>query len=437
MARPSPGDLVQRGPWARGANNVARQDSIPSSSVRALINGDFYPGGKIRRRYGNERVAAQPRMRNGWSDGHYALGTADGVLYRFIPGQPLKQLLTGLRVDADVAYCSVNQYIRVSDGAEAWRVNTVDDTVVPWGVATPNRQPTLTATTIGAMDAGTYQLALTFARADGEEGGATLSTSVDVLDGGGIALSDFPIAPPDVATIQIYLTPPNGKEESLYAVVPANATSAQLSRGPYGRALTTQLLSRIPPGTDMALANGVLFVIDGPFLFWSEYLQFGLYSPERNYVAYASNTRMVVPTAQSVQAQGIFVATETSTYFEQGTDPAKFNHTIAYHASAIPNSKVFVPGSFFDPRDQIPTIPVPVWVAANGTVCVGMPDGTVKTMTEGKFAMSVGDRGAGVVRELNGIRQLLFSMRPPVAVSRVAARDSVTITRVKNGIVVP
>jgi hypothetical protein len=434
MARPTDRDLVKRGPWPRGANNIAREDSVPPAACRSAVNVDFYPGGKVRRRYGSAHEVSLAQARSGWSDGHYALVVAGDTLYRFVPPSTLTPITTGVQLGADVVYESVNQYVYVSDAARAWRVSTLDDSAVSWGVPTPAGQPMLAATAVGGMDAGAYQLAITFARADGEESAATLSTTVDVPEGGGIALSAFPAAPADVATINIYLTEPNGTDERWAAAVPANATSAQLYRGALGRPLVTQLLSPLPPGTDAVFTCGRLFVVHENFLCWSEPLHYGLYSPERNYIPYAGKIVMLAATSPAAQSPGLFVAVEGGrTYFLPGNDPSGFNNVIAYNASAVPGSKTIVSGSYFD-DPTIPNVPLPVWVSSIGTVCLGMPDGSVKALTEGRFAMAIGDRGAAVVRELNGIRQLLFSMRPPAMASRLAAQDTLTIKRVKNGI---
>lgn len=436
MAAFSSRDIARLGPWARGANNVAREDSLPPSSARAMTNVDIYPGGKVRRRGGSAPVATQPLVENLWSDGHYALCTSSGSLYRFVPGQPLQLLASGIEIEADVAYCAVNQFIYASDTQRALRVDTTNDSVVPWGVPTPLHNPALTATANGGMAAGAYQVAITYARADGEESGATLSESIDVLAGGGIALSGFPPAPSaDVTTIVIYRTTANGTEEAYTAAVPSNVVTAQLFDGALGRALTTQLLSPMPAGRAAAFTCGRLFVAVGNAVCWSEPLQYGLTNIETNYAAFSADVAMIVAASPAAQSQGVFVGTGATTYFLRGTDTDEFINTIAYHAGAVPGSAVLVSGAFFE-DDTIPNVPVPVWVATNGAVCAGLPDGSVKPLTEGRFAMSTGDRASSLVREINGIRQMLVTMRPPAHKSVFAASDSVAVTRIKNGIVV-
>lgn len=435
MARPDPKDLIPSGPWPRGANNVAREDSVPRGALREAVNVDFYPGGKSRRRGGSERVLSQSSAHSAWSDGHFAMYAAGGTLYRFVPGAtPLA--LSPIRLGADLAYAAVNQYVYVSDGVQALRVSTLDNSVVSWGVATPLGLPTLTANAAGGMNAGTYQLTITFARADGEESAAPPSAAVDVVAGGGITLTHFPPVPSDVATINVYLTTADGTDEALISVLPANVTTAQVLSPTYGRPLKTQLMSPMPPGSDAVFTNGRLYVAFQNFVCWSEPLRFGLYQPEFNYVALPEPIALLVATSPAAQSQGVFVATASKTYFLAGTDPGKTSSvSTAYSGGAVPGSKVVVSGSYFE-DEHIPNVPVPVWVSTLGTVCVGLPDGSVYPLTEGRFAMAIGDRGAAVVRELNGIRQLLFSMRPPVVSSRLVAVDSLTVTRVKNGIVI-
>jgi len=433
MAIPTERELVPRGPWPEGANNVAREDSIPSGQFRSGINVDVYPGGKLRRRRGQALSTAQAGSRCAWSDGHYALFRAAGSLYRFVPGQTPLLLCSGLQIDADMAYCSVNQYIYVSDGAQALRVDTQSNAVRAWGLPTPLGQPTLTATANGGLDAGTYQVAITYLDASKEESGSTLSTQVDVVQGGGIALSAFPPAPADVAAVNIYLTQANQVEMCLYATVPYNVSSVQLFRDNFGRPLQTQFLSPLPAGNDAAFTLGRLFVAIGNSVCWSEAQRYGLFSAEFNYVSYAAPVVLLAATAPGAQSQGLFVATTARTYFLQGTAPGQFNSILAYTAGAVPGTMTMISGSYFE-ADGVPNVPVPVWVSTVGTVCIGMPDGTVRPLTEGRFAMAVGERGSAIFRELDGVRQALFTMRPPTATSPLAATDSLTITRVKNGL---
>src|ERR1044072_1409506 len=218
---PTERELATLGPWSRGANNIAEETSVPPKSDRGGVNVDSYPSGKGRRRRGSSLVQAITGGANsGWSDKRTALFRAGAALYRFNPGQnPVN--LAALDAESDLVYASMNQLIYVSDGRRAQLYSPFGDFVRPWGVKAPAGQPTLTATPGGGLHAGTYQVAQTFATADGEESGTPFAGIVDVPEHGGIALSA--IKQPSeshVASINIYVTRANGTVLLHYARIP-------------------------------------------------------------------------------------------------------------------------------------------------------------------------------------------------------------------------
>lgn len=434
MALPKESDLAKFNGWPSGANNVAREDSVPRASFREGINVDVLPGGKVRRRPGSTTLATDSGANFAWSDDHYALFVKNGTLKRFLPPGTFKTLLANaFQIDTPISYCSVNEFIYASDGIRAWRVSTIDDSVVPWGVPSPLDQPILTATSNGGMAAGRYQVAITYARADGEESGSPLAVFVYVVDGGGIAMSHFPLPPSDVTDVNVYMTRANGQSLLYYGNAPANATGIQLYNNELGKMIGTLLMTPLVPGTASCFTLGRLFVANGQYVHWSAALHYGLHAKDNDYIAYATNINMLAATAQGAQSKGIFVGCEHRTYFMYGTGPDSFSNVLAYTSGVVPGTLVYIPGSYFE-IDGFPTEMLATWVAKNGTVCVGLPDGTVKPLTEGRFVMDVGDRGSAMFREYNGIRQAIFGMQGPTMASQLKASDSLIIETVHNGI---
>lgn len=436
MAQPTEQDLVQLGPFVKGMNNIAREDSIPRDQLRVAQNVDFYPTGKIRTREGRVKKVALAGASNFWSDGIYALVQGDATLYRYIPDDTLIDLFDGFAVDTYNAYCSVNRFIYASDTHQALRVDTYDNSVRPWGIAAPG-SPTLTATANGGLDAGTYQVTLTYTTADGEESGAPIASTVDVAEGGGILAALPPPHEAHVTSISVYLARGAGAEVmNYYGAVPVGTTQVQLYKQNLGKPLDTFALVQFPACDFVGLTMGRLFGVPSAnpnIVIWSEPGYYGQYNPAKNYVAANYDVDLMAPTTLGAKAEGVFVTSGQRTYFQGGNQPGDFTNNEVYMAGAVRGSLVYVPGSYIQ-LQGMPQAPVPIWIATNGTICLGMPNGTVLPLTEGRFAAAVGVRCSSVFRELNGVRQALFTMEPPTSEALVAATDSLTVTVVRNGI---
>lgn len=450
MARPSENDLqTVCGPFPGGENNIANETSIPRGQCRSAENIDFYPGGRYRRRAGPEQVLAINGGGNsGWSNSakNYALARVGNLLQRFTPGKGMKTLYTGLHPDNLMVFCEVNQYIFVSDGVRSLRIDPATDTVRSWGLDEPRGQSTLAMSPNGGLEEGSYQVALTYVDANGEESGSSLAASIAVSAGGGIDLSAIP-QPLDAAVtaIRVYMTKPNGKILRRAGVVTLGATTYHLDRRQLGAPLRSQFLSAIPGVNAAAFSGGRFWFAIGSMVGYSDSLYYGLWNPANNYFSYPHDVSMLAPAQMqkaSVAAAGIFVGTfdqrdnelpTGATYFLSGTGPDDYRNVSAYRAGAVPGMLTYMPGCYFE-DDNIPTDVVPVWGATNGTPIVGLPNGVAKCMTEGRFAMTVGARGSAVFRERDGIRQVLFTMEPSDRELPITATDSLTITRVTNGI---
>lgn len=437
MARPSERDLVQLGPWPRGANNVAREDSVPATSFRKGVNVDVLPGGKVRRRQGRTKVADGADSL--WSNGSYALCRKGSKLMRFAPASGLTELFDGLSPVSRMTYCSVNDRIYVSDGRRALCVTPADGVVRPWGVPTPAGQPSLTATTNGGLDAGDYQVAITYVSDLGEESGSPMAASISVLQGGGIGFSSIP-APVDasVSKIRIYRTHTDDEEFFLAGEMPTNATSGTLYKSTLGARLETLLMSPLPAGQLAAFAAGRVWVAAGSVLYRSQPQRYGLCALRSDYYTYAADIDLVAPATDAdsgAAVPGVFVAAGDRTFFLRGSDPDSFVNTVAYTSGAVPGTLAQVAGGQLG-IDGMPDVPLPLWVAKNGTICVGMPDGSVMGLTTGRFAAAPSAFGRAVTRYTEGAVQTLISMEPSGMQATLASTDSVTVQRVKNGVVV-
>jgi len=441
VARPRDADLIPIGPFPRGANNLAREDSVPATAFRRGVNVDVYPGtGKVRRRKGQTQVNELPTA-NLWSDGEYSLCTSlDGItLYRFDPDtNNLIELYEGLAPDADVVCCSVNHLVYVSDGVRAQRVDTSDDSVRPWGVPRPAGQPVLSAVD-GGLAPGRHQVAVTAVTIEGEESGADVAAEIELPNGGGIRA----VMAPDPALaaglrINVYVTSAGGDGGFKKYGTFAQGFDITIQNQRLGRPLYTFGLDVMPAGAFAGFAGGRLLVAIDNLLLWSQPQFYGLTDIEENYHAYAGHIDMFAPAQPGAAITGVFVASGNKTYFLNSPDGdiKKASNQIAYHAGAVRGMPTYVDGAAFG-IDGFPAQPLPMWLAKNGQPCVGLPTGQVVALTNARYQMDIGERVSIAQRELEGINQVIVGIRSPASNSVGRSSDAAEVTVIRNGIAIP
>lgn len=437
MARPTENDLVSLGPFTAGSNNLAREDGVPANACRRFVNGDFYPDGRSRRRKGMTQVDATP-VANLWCGEDYPLCTSlDGtVLLHCPPGQAMTTLFTGLAPEHDTAYCAVNHLVYVSDAQRALRVDTLSGDVRPWGLPTPVAQPLLTATD-GGLAPGNYQVAITYTSVDGEEGGARQAATIELPTGGAVraVLPALPV-PAHVARINLYFTRANDAVLAHYASYPVGTIDVVLGPQSLGRELRTMGLEPMPAGHAAALVGGRLVVAVDNMLVISDALNYGLTNLAKSFVMYPSRIDLLAPTSLGAAADGVFLAAGSKTYFLAGDSIASSVNRLAYGHGAVPGAPAYVNGDTFGVQG-LPPQPLPVWLATNGSPCVGLPSGQVLALTAGRYAMLRGDRVVLARRNIEGVDQLLFNVRSPSADGLGITGDFAEATLIRNGVPVP
>lgn len=432
---PGDRDLRTLGPWPAGANNLAAEHNVPRKSFREGVNVRVADDGRISRREGYTKrfEAVEPHslfasgVRAFYAEQTQLMATElypDGSLAEPLP------IFTGLRIDAPLAYCLIEPDIYVSDGQQALRLRP-DNTVLPWALP-PAPTPALAAALPdgGALPSGRYHVALAYRAANGEEGPLSPRLALDVTAPEQPVVR-FPPAPAGVARQLLFLTKPNGTELLLYGSVPPSATSATFtSIGRLGRPPVATGLDPMPPGRFAAYYAGRLLVGVEDLVVWSEPMQYALTALEYNYMPFAEPVTGIGVVGETTN--GFFVGQLSRTYFVSGDNPTDARPNEVYPAGIVPGTLSHVPGARL-PLENPPTVPVPVWLATNGVICVGLQDGTILPLTEPRFVADVGSEGASVFEQRDGIGRYIVTTKNPDE-NVFAVRDQVSIEVVRNGI---
>lgn len=401
------------GPFNLGINNVASDYALAQGELRDAMNVDITLQGHPRRRKGRQLRYAGTAVHSGFSDGSMLYGVTNGNLSYFTRGPSgvltPSTIRSGFPTGRPLAYLHFKSSldrdrIYYSNGLITGML--VDKVDYPWGVERPSGQPLVAASAAGGLDAGTYQVAATFVSVFGEESGTGESARLTVAQGGGIALSAIPQpASSSVVRVLLYCSEANGKIPYLHTSLPVGTAGAVIGRSlSLGRSLETQFMQPPPPGDVLEPHYGRIYIARGSVLYWTESIRPGGFRP-RNFLLFHEDITLIA----STQA-GLIVAAG-KTYMLPGGDPRAMGLVDRLPYGAFKGTLVR------DPRRELL-----YWLTPKG-LCMATYGGEIRNLSEGRIALRQGARGAGMLREANGIRQLVGVLRGGVADPLVASNE--------------
>ena len=407
---PNPAAQQQEDPytlegWPMGVNNLLPDYALPKEALRDGINIDIYDNGKIKRRAGSTKKVTLTGAHSLWSDpknprptvNYYVAGTTLYSLKVVSGVLTSTSLVTGLAAGRKVAYLFLNGDVFWSNGIVSGRIhNGVNG---PWGLETPANLPILTANAVGGLFPGIYQVAITYRNALGEESGTGPAQSVNVSAGGSIILTNLPVpVSGQITQTVIYCTPANGEALHKVATIPSNSSTYTITTMANATTiLRTQFLQPMPAGDRIAQLNGVIFVSSGPNIFYTEPLRYGLCNLNENFYSFPQDVdeMLAVPDEAGLRPQeGLYVCAD-KTYFILRAGVPEAEQKIIFQFGAIRGTGVYMLNK-----------PDVMWFSPRGQVTGGLA-GHAKIDTEAQFMPGVMSHGASIIREQNGLKQII------------------------------
>jgi hypothetical protein len=420
---PSRSPSITLGRFPKGMTNLGSPEGLPEGSCRNGVNVDFLDNGQPRRRAGNSLVYPGADCDSAWSNQRINLfreGTALKQLKRSSAGvYTATTLRSGLAAATPITFLDVNGDVYYTNSAITGKLTAEDGGRVytdgPWGVERPARQPVATALGYGGMHPGTYQVAITFRSASGEEGGTGVAATAIVASGEGIALTDIP-QPTAASHIRVYASMADGDVLYYQGEYPAGTAGITVSAFQSDVRLETQFGHPPLPGTALCHHNGRIYIAEGPVVWRTEALRYGLFRPDWGFLPmFPEDVRVLASVAD-----GLYVATEAATYFDSGIDTDGFGRRMVLPYGAAAGTVV-----------KVPKTQLVAWFSHRGWVLAG-PGGQIKNAMEDRNAVSKFRAGAGLFRETNGVRQLVACLRDGEA-SGLMAKDYVDFETARRG----
>ena len=399
----------------RGLRNNVSPESFSREDLVTALNIDISDDLGISRRKGFSAPVTASVDRDLWASGSVCLGVGSNALKQVHPDYTVTTLRSGLTASRPLSYAVVGDRVFWSNGAELGCVQNGANRT--WGIAPPGT-PMLAAGP-GALAAGKYQVAVTYLRSDGQESGAARATTIELTDTGGISLTAIPVSTDPTVTYKIiYCTAVGGETLFRTGVISNDVTTFLIDEVRAGASpLLTQFLSPPPAGDHVAYWKGWALVADGARLYPSE-----PYSPElfdlRKSVPFLDRVVMLAPLLHKGTG-GVWLGTGSQIVFVSGESPEKWDYQPAAEYGVIPGTLAYGDGELLG--DGSLKGVVLAFFATKQGLCAGTPDGTLVNLTQDRFAYSVQDRGAAVVRRHRGIAQFLVTLQGAETAGNVAA----------------
>jgi hypothetical protein len=292
-----------------------------------------------------------------------------------------------------VHYANVDGWLYYSDGARKGKISP-QGVHYPWGVEVPFTY-SAGASAVGNFKAGRYMVCCTYRLVNGEEGAPGPVQNVDVPENGGVLVSTLPTpTDPLITHIVIYMSDWSSEQLYRHSVVPVGTPSWNLTKllTSSGAALRAAI------GTEPMVAcrfpvlfNGRLFGAVGPFVVFTEALDYGVIRRATNFYGFGADVNLLIETLD-----GLYVGADQTYFIANAGDRGSAQRPVLAY-SAISNSLV---------RDVDNVRGNVAWFSERGFVIAG-PGGVVKNVMDDAIAPKAYTTSRAFWRAQDGIKQLV------------------------------
>lgn len=377
---------VSLGPWPDGMNNRQPDYALPPGTLRNAVNVDIDKAGRARRRRGYTKIFSGVSTRGGYSCPAGTFFVQGSKLMRLNSDNTATELYDGV-IGAYAAYEYFNGVVYFSDGAINKKI--VSGVVADWGRLPP---PTPTVVSVsGSLPPGTYMVAVSEIDSYGIEHGTSEAVAVQINVESGLRVSGFPAGRP----VRVYVSSTNGA--TMFAAAQTTAGSYDVTTVSYvsGRPASTQFMSGPPPGRIIKEYNGRMYVANGNTVWYTEPYSPELVSMASGFLQFAADVTIMEP-----GETGMWIVSDR-TEFYAGSSPLEFRPRTVLDYGAVYGTSQVLPQT----KDVL-------WYSTRGIV-VGTKDGQATNVQEANVAADTGTTGAALVREQDGTRHAVVSVRDP------------------------
>lgn len=384
--------------------------------MRSADNVDVTDAGTLRRRQGWAKRLGGTQMRGLFAlDDGSALVADYNQLCRltYEDGQLNKQaLMAELHPGAEVSYTATPAGVYLSDGYGLWVFR--GGAVARATMEAPNA-PGLSASAGGSLPGGLYQVACTFERQDGTQSCASVTVQADVPDDGILNIHLPTTTQSLTAWVNVFVSPVNGDALFLAERLPIGTTSTTLYVPPeQGGRCTTLYMAPTPAGQIVRQHQGKLLVARGAVVFTSQPYAYGIYDPAEDFMQFPAEVTLLEPVGA-----GLFIVAD-KTYFLPNEPGAAIAEVLPYGAPRGAAVQRGEGGGIY-------------WMGDRGLV-QATEDGQAKNVNDGVLTLPKPHSAALLVREQDGMEQIVAATQARPGVSVAASRSFMDAQIIKQGV---
>jgi len=397
-------------------NNRAEDHALPvnsedsSTMVRNAVSVDFTNAGKIKMRSGSIRKCSGFDMKYGFacSQGQFIVEVT--TLKKVNSDWTKTDISSGILGDT-FAHYEHNNELFFSDGLRGKKI--INGVVQNWGMSNPSAPVVYSSS--GIFGAGVYLCCLTFYDALGNESGASDITSITVTENSSIVFTNLPSSSDSqVIGIRLYMSTANGQVFYQCGDVAIGTLSYSVTLAyDGGKVLETLFMTKPPAGQIIREHNGRLLIAKDNLLYVTEAYSTDLVSQLSNSVFQFTDDITVVEPVND----GVWIVSD-KTYFFAGSGPENFQQlTKLDYGAALGTGQKRTNGNVY-------------WFSTRGLIMAGN-GGEIKNMQEDQVAPDYSNKGSMLIREENGMKQAITSLKNP-SMSAMAATSWITAEQIRR-----
>lgn len=266
----------------KGINNKANETRLPDGYLRECVDFVINNSGVLTQREGYT-LKISGEFTALWSDGLRCFAVRNGDLIEVFPDYTAKVLRANAgRVSLDFCECDGDYYFVGNAITGVIR----GDSVQQFGQDMVIEQPRVAVIDGGALQAGTYLIAVTTLDGFGKESGTVEPVSVVVTeDNSALQLSGFSL-PSDSGSphFAIYLSDTNGNALYRQGIIAINTQTVILTDVDNSTLMLDSFgMLPAPFGRCIAYHYGHLFIASGNVLYYSDTMAYHRWNPANNY----------------------------------------------------------------------------------------------------------------------------------------------------------
>ena len=407
-------DPVKLGPFL-GINNKlpAEKLIVPASPgqaagsfVRDAVNVDLTAAGTFQRRGGHALAVSLTRGSSLWADGGNGYLVDNGLIKTF-DGTSVQTVVATVNPTAAVSFVTTPLGVAWTDGSTLQLIKGA--TSAPMATPAANPVPIVSGGTGGSLDAGEYIVAFAHVDAAGQRSPLSYFQTAVIAQNGTIHIG---LVASTYAT-QVFVSCV-GTGMYLETTIPAGATSADVALATSsGTTVSMTFEAPLPPGKWVRYYRGRLLTVVGRTIFYSLPYNYGIYHPATDFIQLDADVTLCEPTQD-----GVFLATDSNTWFLDGDDITKAPLKPLAPYGAIPNTAAAEPNTlnlwWFTPRGAVRT----------------KDDNTLEMKQDEHMAFGAASTGAALFREENGLSQVLTTLASAGTTGATSASSYMSATTV-------